>query len=137
MTNRERFLKLMRGEPVDRAPFFPCFGPWPATLERWHREGLPEDANYAEVCGFDGDFRHRLPVNGFLCPTIKQEVLEQAGHTQVVIDHFGVRKRVMKDNSSMPEFLSFLVSDRSSWAEAKRPGLGQVELGGGKASFGR
>ena len=120
MTNRDRFLKLMRGDPVDRAPFFPCFGPWPATLERWHREGLPDDANYAEVCGFDGDLRHRLPVNGFLCPAIDQEVLEETEHTETVIDQFGVRKRVMKDNSSMPEFLSFLVSDRTSWLSARQ-----------------
>ena len=50
LSNRERFLRLMRGEPVDRAPFFPCFGPWPQTLERWHREGLPsgEDVDFCE-----------------------------------------------------------------------------------------
>ena len=120
MTNRERFLKLMRGEPVDRAPFFPCFGPWPATLERWHKEGLPEDADYAEVVGYDGDMRNRLPVKGFLCPGIQPEVIEEDDDTRIVIDHFGVRKRDRKDQGSMPEFLSFLVSDRSDWEEAKK-----------------
>ena len=119
INNRERFLRLMRGQPVDRAPFFPCFGPWPATLERWHDEGLPRDADWREVCGFDGDLRHCLPVNGFLCPNFEGQVLEEDEHTRVVVDRFGVRKRERKDGGSMPEFLSFLVRDRADWERAK------------------
>ena len=120
VTNRERFLRLMRGEPVDRAPFFPCFGPWPATLERWRGEGLPADANYADMVGFDGCIRHRLPANGFICPAIEPQVIEDEGDTQVVIDRFGARQRERKDRGSMPEFLSFMVSSRADWAEAKK-----------------
>ena len=119
MTNRERFLRLMRGEPVDRAPFFPCFGPWPETLERWHREGLAREADYAQVCGFDGDLRHMLPVNGFLQPAIREEVLEEHEDIRIVVDAFGVRKRERKDGGSMPEFLSFLVRTRQDWERAK------------------
>ena len=119
MTNRDRFLKLMRGEPVDRAPFFPCFGPWPATLDRWHREGLPEDQSYADAVGFDGDLRHMLPVNGFLCPGIGARVLEDEGDTQLIVDNFGVRMRERKDHSSMPEFLGFLVESRDDWERVK------------------
>jgi len=120
MTNRERFLGLMRGQPVDRAPFFPCFGPWPATLERWHREGLAADADWMQVCGFDGDLRHKHPVNGFLCPQFEARVLEEDETTRVIIDGYGVRQRERKDASSMPEFLSFAVTDRASW-EAVKP----------------
>ena len=119
MTNRERFLKLMRGEPVDRAPFFPCFGPWGATLDRWHREGLPEGADYAQIVGFDGDLRHCMPVNGFMCPNIEPEVVTEDEDTCTVVDRFGVRKRERRDGASMPEFLSYLVTDRESWAANK------------------
>jgi len=119
MTNRERFLKLMRGQPVDRAPFFPCFGPWEATRERWHREGLPEGANYAEVVGFDGDMRNLLPVNGFLCPRFETEVIEEDENTRVTIDEYGQTKRDRKDRGSMPEFLSFPVSNRQDWEKVK------------------
>ena len=120
LTNRERFLRLMRGEPVDRAPFFPCFGPWPATLERWRSEGLPADADWMQVCGFDGCLRHRMPVNGFICPAIEQRVIEDEGDTQIVVDQFGVKKRERKDQGSMPEFLSFMVSGRADWREVKK-----------------
>jgi len=119
LTNRERFLRLMRGQAVDRVPFFPCFGPWGETLDRWHREGLPVGANYAQVCGFDGDLRHMLPVNGFLCPGIERKVLEEDERTRVIIDHFGVRQRERKDGGSMPEFISFLVRDRADWEKVK------------------
>ena len=61
LTNRERFTRLMRGDPVDRAPFFPCFGPWPQTLARWHREGLAEDADWREILIYD-----RKPAVGAL-----------------------------------------------------------------------
>jgi len=119
MTNRERFLRLMRGEPVDRAPLFPCFGPWPETLERWHREGLAADADYAAVCGFEGDLRHMLPVNGFLCPPIREEVLEEDETTRVIVDGYGVRQRERRDGGSMPEFLSFAVQSRADWEQVK------------------
>jgi hypothetical protein len=115
MTNRERFLRLMRGEPLDRAPFFPCFGPWPATLERWHDEGLPRDADWRQVCGFDGDMRQMLPINGFLCPQFPEQIIEETEEYRVFTDRFGVRKRDRQDGGSMPEFLGYAVESRADW----------------------
>ena len=40
MTQRERFLRYMRGQTVDRVPLMEM-GLWPETLDRWHHEGLP------------------------------------------------------------------------------------------------
>jgi hypothetical protein len=62
-------------------------------LERWRREGLPEGANYAEVCGLDDDFRHRMPGNGFLCPPF---MLERGRYVPAVEDF--VRSNVSWDN---------------------------------------
>ena len=44
MNSRERFLATMRFQPVDRRPLWE----WhylPATIERWHGEGLPTGVN--------------------------------------------------------------------------------------------
>ena len=41
MSERERFLRYMHFQPVDRIPLMEM-GLWPETLERWHREGLPK-----------------------------------------------------------------------------------------------
>jgi hypothetical protein len=38
LTNRDRYVRLMRGEPVDRAPFFSVFSPWPAVIELQKRD---------------------------------------------------------------------------------------------------
>lgn len=127
MTNRERFVKLMRGEPLDRAPFFPCFGPWPATLERWYAEGLPRDGDWREICGFDGDMRHMLPINGFLAPQFTEEAIEEDAETRVWVDRFGIRKRDRKDGASMPEFLGYAIENRADWERVRderlQPGL--------------
>ena len=119
LTNRERFLRLMRGQEVDRVPFFPCFGPWGETLDRWHREGLAEDADYAQIVGFDGDLRHVVPVNAYLCPWPEYQVLDDEGETLIVIDR-GITQRIRKDYGSMPEFLSYPVESRSDWEFVQR-----------------
>ena len=118
LTNRERFIRLMRGDPIDRAPFFPCFGPWPQTLARWQREGLPKDADWREIVGFDGALRHKLPVNAFWSPPFEEEVIEEAGETQVILDVRGVTKRV-RDGGWSIEFLSHPVRDRADWERVK------------------
>ena len=45
LTQRQRFLRYMRFEPVDRVPLMDM-GVWPETFERWHGEGLPTDLVY-------------------------------------------------------------------------------------------
>ena len=40
MNERERFLRTMHYAPVDHRPLH-LVAPWPDTLARWRREGLP------------------------------------------------------------------------------------------------
>ncbi|MDO8686111.1 MAG: hypothetical protein Q7J78_05510 [Clostridiales bacterium] len=42
MTSHERFKRMFEHKEVDRIPFIA--GPWFTTLERWKKEGLPENA---------------------------------------------------------------------------------------------
>jgi hypothetical protein len=50
VTERERFRRLMRGEPVDRPPLLEE-GVREEVLERWHREGLPPGTTHVELFG--------------------------------------------------------------------------------------
>jgi hypothetical protein len=52
---KERFLGTMLGKKVDRFPYYDL-DPAPETLERWRKEGLPEDTTVADF--FDLE-RHR------------------------------------------------------------------------------
>ncbi len=42
MTVSERFKNLMEGKPLDRLPAIEWAPYWHLTVERWHKEGLPE-----------------------------------------------------------------------------------------------
>jgi len=50
MNERQRFRRLMRGEPVDRPPLFEE-GVRDQVIERWHREGLDPGATHSQVFG--------------------------------------------------------------------------------------
>lgn len=69
MTSRERFLQTMRYGRPDRVP---CFdeGLRDGVLERWHEQGLPEDAEVADV--FHYDRRERIAVDMGLRPGLKK-----------------------------------------------------------------
>jgi len=122
LTNRERYVRLMKGEPVDRAPFFSIFGPWGATIDRWKQEGLAAEATWetiAQIVGFEAHRGYQLPVNGFLCPGFEPRVLEESQDRRIIIDHFGVQMEDRKDQGSMPRFVSFAVANRRDWEEIK------------------
>lgn len=43
LTNRERFLRVLNFEPVDRLPVIEWATWWNETVDRWHGEGLPAE----------------------------------------------------------------------------------------------
>ncbi len=47
LTEKERFLNTLLGKGADRFPYFDL-EPMEGTLDRWHREGFPEDRSVAE-----------------------------------------------------------------------------------------
>ena len=60
MTGRERFLRTMRFERVDRVPYLEE-GLRDGVKEAWHGEGLARETDLAAEFGFDR--RERVPVN--------------------------------------------------------------------------
>ncbi len=60
MTSRERFAETMRYGQADRVPYFEE-GLRDDVLERWREQGLPPDAELAEL--FETDRREQIPVD--------------------------------------------------------------------------
>ncbi|MCL5985195.1 MAG: hypothetical protein M1371_01360 [Actinobacteria bacterium] len=141
MNARERFLACMKFDRSVRALKWE-FGYWGGTIERWYREGLPEQLGLAKqvaygdcVCGegLDGplqdlvrdkdvhDFfcfdegERTVPINFWIYPPFKEQVLEEDETTRVVIDDNGVKKQEKKDKSTIPKCLSWPVKDKESW----------------------
>jgi len=114
MSVRERFLRTMRYEPVDRPLRPPPGNPWPATRERWEREGLPKGVNLAEYFGMDDLKIRHVGIETLFWPPFAVEVLEETDEFVIRINERGVKVREFKDGSSMPEFLEYPIKGPES-----------------------
>ncbi len=112
MSDRERFLRTMRYEPVDRRPLH-VVSIWPDTLRRWHGEGLAADVTSTEqVHEYMGVTPMRVtnitPIAG-LFPFFEERTIREEENTRVGIDSYGRTVRSFKDHTSMPEWIDFPV----------------------------
>jgi hypothetical protein len=114
MNDRERFVKCVLGEPVDRPPYLLMWGPWGGTWRRWQQEGKPEDADHRSPFGPDNG-PHGLPVNCGPCPKFEYKVLEETDDYVVHTDSWGIVRRDYKHGESMAGFLEFPVKTRADW----------------------
>ena len=121
MNARERFLAVMKFEPVDRIPLWED-GYWAGTLRRWYREGLPERRGLPKDVGdgraaaggsipwdaisddipmaYDVNEYHgldeslqRIPLNNYFYPPFAEELLEDHGDWILWRDRKGVIRR--------------------------------------------
>ena len=118
MTDRERFLACVLGEPVDRPPFWLMWGPWGTTLKRWQAEGKPENADHRSL--WDPDQPPiTIPVNCGPCPTSDFTFVSEDAESVVFYDRWGIKRRNFKHHESMSEFLEWPVKTRSDWERYK------------------
>jgi len=123
MTDRERFLACLLGEPVDRPPYWLFWGTWRTTWERWEREGKPEDVTDHRAI-FDPDEPPKIvPVNCGPCPKIERKVIEEDEDFVVFIDSWGIKRRDFKHHESMSEFIEFPVKNRRDWEKFREERL--------------
>ena len=116
MNDRERFRQIAKGEargdlflPLDLN--YSWF--MDETLERWHGEGLPRDADLLAFFGLDRvSFVGGKPYQPI--PPFEEKTLAEDEETRVVRDEMGVTKRVSKhhEQSTMPQWLDFPVKSR-------------------------
>ena len=128
MTPRERFLRCMRFQTVDRVPYWEL-GAWGQTFERWLAEGMPEGAVGEDVWRgsemWMTDRRDFVNVNVMAWPPFEHRVIEEDDRTVVFVDGDGVTRLAMKEGTvlgtrpSMDQFLSFPVETREDFAAIK------------------
>jgi len=113
MTHRERFLRVMNYQSVDRTVYGVWTGAWPETYERWKTEGYdPAKEPYYPVDHW-GWIGHWFFPN----PPFAHTVIEEDDRTITYVNHEGILMRERKDNpySSMPQFLRFPVETREDF----------------------
>jgi len=124
MNDRERFTRYVHFESTDRIPLHQVsnVGYWPATLDRWRKEGLPDHISNKEQAlayfGFDKSIRFFLdsyPLPRFVTRTIKE-----TDRTRTMIDECGVTKEVSRvHHDHMPKFIDFPLKSKHDWERMK------------------
>ncbi|HOZ47380.1 MAG TPA: uroporphyrinogen decarboxylase family protein [Candidatus Hydrogenedentes bacterium] len=90
-------------------------------LERWYEQGLPRDANLAEVFDYDPPGHHPLGQLGWceaaFQPAFEVKAVEDRGDHEVEQDHAGRHVLYFKGrrNGFMPEYLDHPVKDLDTW----------------------
>jgi len=126
MTHRERLLRCLKGEAVDRVPDFE-FGAWDQTIERWHNEGLPADYRGTDAAidyYFHTDNTEYGPmphVRVGLLPGFEYKILEEKETHLIVQDGDGATAEIMKPEygASIPKYLRFAIETRKDWEKIR------------------
>lgn len=114
MTSHERFKRMYEHREADRVPVID--GPWAATIERWHREGMPEDADFADYFGLD----KTAGIHADISPRFPAKTIEETEEYVVHTTSWGATLKSWKHAGGTPEFLDFTIVDRDSWEQAKQ-----------------
>jgi len=142
MNSREKFLNCIKFQ----SSVFPLyeFGFWVGTAKRWYQEGLERTRGIPDTLA-DGDtllgcvdgweeyprFEDldqaiefdrpllKLPYNYWIFPEFEYSILQEGKDELVVIDKMGIKKRIKKDNASIPEYLEWPVRNKDNWEKFK------------------
>ncbi len=135
---RERFLRTLRFQSVDRPPNFEL-GFWGHTLERFVSEGMPREAADYSSDGkgsctdafyghpfFGIEHQECLPIDFGPMPSYEYKVIEENERYIVYRDTQGITARSLKTNTvrgtrwSMDQYLDFPVKNREDFEEMKQ-----------------
>lgn len=130
LNHRERMLRTLAGQPVDRPPDYE-FGAWTQTIDRWSSEGM----DVASCMGlgrktywlehyFDTDdagYGPTLNINVGLLPMFEEVVLEERGEVQIVQDRDGAICEQLRPElgASIPRYLRYAIQTRADWEKMR------------------
>jgi len=113
MTTHERFQRMYEHREADRVPMLGS--PWGSTIERWQREGMDKDAEFAAYFGLD----RVVGVGGDTSPRYEPKVIEETDEYVIRFDAWGTTSKDWKHASSTPQWIDRTIVDRASWEAAK------------------
>lgn len=122
MLRRERFMRTLKFQSVDRIPLIE----WPvreATMREWISQGYPEGVSPEAFFNLDTAYVN-TPINMGMYPFFEEKVLEQDETYKIWQDNMGaIRKDFLKN--ATPGFvtrswLSFPVKDRKDFLQMKK-----------------
>lgn len=122
LTTRERFVRTLLGQEVDRVPFMRIFGSANHVLPSWKKEN-PGVAEYiCELLGFEGGYRgwRITPVNFGLCGDIHCETIEETESYLIQRNNIGQVEKILKTGSYHSNVLEYPVKSWNDWEYIKK-----------------
>ena len=113
MTTRERMLRMFDRKEADRVPIIDH--PWPSTIARWKREGLPEDMAWEDYLGTD---KH-ISLMADISPRYPEKTIEETEEYRIYTTKYGVTMKQWKHAASTPQYFDYTVKDADTWRKAK------------------
>ena len=113
LTTQERFARMYEHKEADRVPIIDL--PWSATIERWHKEGMPENIRFEDYFGID----HVIRIGTDNSPRYESKVIEETDEYILSITPWGTTLKNWRHAASTPEFVDFTIVDPDSWSKAK------------------
>lgn len=98
MLQRERFIRTMTFQSVDRVPLFE----WnirEATMREWIKQGYPEGVGYESFFGLDTFYLH-IPIKMCMYPDFDEEIIEQTDKYKIWRDNLGAIRKDFIDNAT-------------------------------------
>lgn len=130
LNHRERLLRTLRNQPVDRLPDYE-FGAWTQTNQRWSQEGLDLAAckglcrtfYYSDrFLGTDDDeYGPTLNLKVGMLPTFDEQVLEDRGQSEIIQDADGAIAEQLKAQfgASIPRYIRYAIQNRADWEKIR------------------
>ncbi|MCC6446463.1 MAG: hypothetical protein IT210_23800 [Armatimonadetes bacterium] len=112
MTSRDRINLALAHKEADRIALQDS--PWGTTIERWRKEGLPENIGPQEFFRFE--------MSGFGADTsfqLSPEVVEETEEYRIDRNANGALVKNWKRKTSTPEMINFVIKSREKWEELK------------------
>lgn len=120
MTDRERFLRQMHYQPVDRC-FNMEFGYWKENFKTWSLFTENHITNNGEAdLFFNFDPFVQVGGNVWLSPAFEEKIIEDRGNKVVMQNSEGLLAEVMKNASSIPHYIKSAIETPEDWEKVKR-----------------
>lgn len=113
MTTRERFQRMFNHTEADRVPWMESL--WGTTLQRWHREGLPEGVDYRDHFGLD----HVQCILPDYSPRYAEEELSRDDRYHTFRTKWGAVMRGIVGSSTPPDAVDFSIKSPDDWPAYK------------------
>jgi uroporphyrinogen decarboxylase len=88
----------------------------------WPSQGFPLERDVHNYFGFDREVR-LVQVEQLFCPAFEVEVLEEDKESMVYIDLDGVKRKLLRKESTIPTAMAWPVTDEKSWKKLKEERL--------------